>query len=201
MTETVLTGNLDAPKTPAAPRAPNAEAAERMYPTKVEPKPEAPPSEVAAVRDATGAARMLYPAHKQYGPELRALALATNPEGTSKGLAQQQVELANVAADIGFDRNDLANLANFAAANYAKPPTADELRASRLTAVRELRQKYGEGFDDAYADAKALAQRDPRFSAYLDKTGLGSHPSVMLRLAELGQSARARGLLPARKVR
>lgn len=185
-------GTTQQPRVPG----PNDRIAEAMYPEAKAYVPEVPNAAVAAVRAADGPARVLYPAAKQYGkPLLRELSLATNPEGSETALAQQAVELAEVAADIGFDRNDLASLAAAAAAFKAKPPTAEEQAAYRRTAVSELRAQYGKGFTEAMDAASALAQRDPRFKQYLNRTGLANHPWAVLRLAELGLRAKTRGRL------
>mgnify|MGYP000243345281 CR=1 FL=1 len=45
------------------------------------------------------------------------------------------------------------------------------------------------------ADANALLARDPRFLGYAERTGLLSHPSFVLRMAELGRAARVKGQL------
>lgn len=169
-------------------------AAQRMFPKGEQVAPATAPGEVQALRDGD-IARKLHPADKLYPADaLRELALATNPGGTGADLKQQQTELANVAADLGFDTDDVRTLARLARTNAARPPTADEQQAHRRTALAELRRLHGdEGFDQAVKDAKTLTMRDPRFAAYLDRTGLANHPQVVLRMAELGRSERMRG--------
>lgn len=174
---------------------PFAEVAARLYPKAAPPEPEAPPANIAALRTAEGAARILYKPEKQIGTAARELVLATNPAGTEAALQKQTVELANVAVDLGLDQNDLHQFAAFANTYQANPPSAEEKRAGELAAIKDLRRMYGADFDTALAAGQALAKRDPRFAAYLDATGLGSHPHVVLRLADLGLSERARGRL------
>ena len=172
--------------------------AKALYP---EPPPRAvdraPNSAVAAVRAADPARKMYNPAD-QLGPNggaARELALALNPRGTTAQLETAQTQWATVAADIGANRTDVSNWASFAAAFAAKPPTEAETAAFHRTAVKELRETYGPDFDQALTDARAITARDPRLKAMLDRTGLGNHPSVILRFAELGRAARAKGQL------
>lgn len=195
--DTVLTGDVD---TQANPR--DALAA-RMYPTNAEAAPEAAPNaEVAALRNAVKAQRTLYPDQNQYGDDtLTDLARATSPAGSDRSTGQQKVEWASVARDIGLNGNDLSTLAGYAAAYTQAPPTAEERRANELSTIRQLRMTYGPQFDGVFEDAKALVARDPRFMEYLNRTGLGSHPKVVMRIAELGITARGRGQLPARTAR
>jgi hypothetical protein len=177
------------------PTAADAMAA-RMYPEPATYEPEAPPNAaVAAMRAADATARCLYPPTLQFGAELRDLALATNSSGTEQGLAQQGVELAEVATDLGMTPSDLSNLATYVRQLQASPPTADAIKDTQRATAARLLEVYGADADAAFKDARALAQRDPRFAAYLDKTGLGDHPSLVLRLAELARSQRGRGLL------
>ena len=171
------------------------QAAAVMYPPPPPRPGDTPPNtQIAELRKADPA-REIYRPEDQYGTAVRDLALATNPGGNAAELEAQQAALANVMADLGMGRDDVSQLASFARRNTDKPPTKDELAAHQRTAVRTLREQYGAGFDDALKDAKALAARDPRFAAYLDRTGLGNDPWVFSRMAELGRSARARGQL------
>jgi hypothetical protein len=156
-----------------------------------------PPPSVSAVRRAEATERALHPPHLQYGPVLRDLALATNPTGSAAGLAQQAREFAQVAADMGMASADLSRLAALARSTTERPPSEAEIAAQRRASVTRLRELHpnDRDFDRAVRDAKAIAQRDHRFAAYLDKTNLADHPEVVVRMAELGRRQRSRGAL------
>ena len=170
-----------------------------LYPA-APPKPvdEAPNAEVAALR-AADPARAMYRPEDQFGPNggvLRDLALAVNPSASADALQRQRVALGAVMTDIGMDRGDVGKLAAFAAQYTAKPPTADEKAAHERTVIKELRAQYGDAaFAGVLEDAKKLVARDPRLAGFLDKTGLGSHPWVISRIAELARTERGRGRL------
>ena len=174
----------------------SAATAATLYPEpQPPPTPTAPNAEVAAVRRADPA-RGFYSDTSCLGEHsVRELALAVNPAGTAEVLAKQGTELAGVLVDIGMGRDDLARLANLANRFKAKPPTAEETQAFHRTAVQELCAEYGDKFDQVFSDARRLAQRDPRFAALLNASGLGDHPWLVSRLAELGRTAQARGQL------
>jgi hypothetical protein len=158
----------------------------------------APNAEVAALR-AADPARGMYRPEDQFGPNggaLRDLALAVNPTASADALQRQRVALGAVMTDIGMDRGDVSKLASFAAAYAAKPPTAEEKAAHERASIKTLREQYGDAaFAGVLADAKALVARDPRLREFMDKTGLGSHPWAISRLAELARTERGRGRL------
>ena len=197
-TSTMLTGDTAAPAPMVGP-GPHDAIAAALYP---EPKPAArdaaPTAEIASLR-ASEPARAMYADAGQMGDAPRAMALAVNPSASTADIEVMSASWASVATDLGMTRDDLSQLASFAAANKAKPPTTDELRQHALTSVKELRQQYGDAaFDEALAGAKALAQRDPRLCEFLDKSGLASNPWVVARMAELARTARNRATLKKR---
>lgn len=166
--------------------------AAKLYPEPAaRPTDRAPNAEVQALRD-TEPARALYhdDSDGQLGRQARDVALAVTPKLEKDALQGQTTIVASILADIGMDRQDVSQLASFAAQYAQRKPTDDELRAHTRTATQELRAKYGEGFDEALAGARALTQRDPRLSKFLAATGLGSHPWLVLRMAELARSPR-----------
>lgn len=170
-----------------------------LYPDAT-PKPvdRAPNAEVEELR-AADPTRKLYADHEQFGPNggaLRDLALIANPAGSSESLQAQQVAMGAVFTDIGMGRDDVRQLATFAARYVAQPPTPEEKAAHERTALKELREQYGDaGFADALQGAKRLVLRDPRLAEFLDKTGLGSNPWVISRMADLARVQRGRGRL------
>lgn len=195
---TMLAGAAPAPSAPQTGVEASEQLAAALYPApKPRPVDTPPNAEIAALREAEPA-RQVYKDADQFGPNggaVRELALAVNPRGTAAELEGQQTRLAAVMTDIGMNRDDVSQLASFAEAYARKPPTAEEKAAHERAATKELRAQYGDGFDDAMADAMKLAKRDPRLHQFLGVTGLGSHPWVVSRMVELARSARARGQL------
>ena len=160
------------------------------------PKPTASNAEVAAVR-AADPARQFYSDVNNLGKHsVRELSLVINPTGTAEAVAQRGAELAGVIADLGLDATDVTRLTSLARQFKAKPPSAEDIDGMHRTAFKELRETYGDkNFDQALSDARGLARRDPRLSALLNSSGMGDHPWLVSRLAELGRSARQRGQL------
>ena len=66
------------------------------------------------LRDADAVMRQFYPPEKQMGKPAADLALALAPEASQQVLQQRTIELANVATDLGADRDDLSTWANLA---------------------------------------------------------------------------------------
>lgn len=170
---------------------------------------ERPTAAVQVVRDTQAVTRTLYDPAKSYGKTedshgnriglVRDAAIAIHPEVSDAQLSVNIPELATMFVDAGLTAADVSHLTSVIRANRANPMNDDQAKARRLEAVAALRQEYstkGRGaFDRALADAMALAKRDPRFGAILDKTNAGSDKRLVLRLAELGREQRQRGLL------
>jgi hypothetical protein len=78
-----------------------------------------------------------------------------------------------------------------------KPMSKGEAVEAEEKLLRDLERRYPNENDRAerVAVARAMAQRDPRFSAWLEVTRLGSHPRLFELLAERGWSQRAAGKL------
>ena len=163
----------------------------------------APPSKATASTPEVAALRSSDPARQFYSDasnlgehNVRELALAINPTGTVEVVAQRGAELAATMADLGMNGDDVARLARLALQFRTKPPSAVEVDGFHRTAFKELRETYGDkNFDQALSDARGLARRDPRLSALLNSSGMGDHPWLVSRLAELGRTARQRGQL------
>ena len=195
MHESLLNNGGAPPPGPLA-AGPNDEAAQALYPDPTPPpKATAPTHEIAALR-AADPARAFYSDTSSIGPRvIEEMTIAANPMGTAEAREKQGVEFASAAVDIGLTAADVSQLAAFARGFKAKPPTEDERAAYQRTAVKEMRERYGGEFDQVFADARQLAQRDPRMAVYLTNSALGDHPWLIGRMAELGRAARARGQL------
>lgn len=104
-------------------------------------------------------------------------------------------EWHRVAADVGASQSDVELFLSEGRALAKTPPSPEQKTQMRADASRQLGTVYGAGADKAIAAAQRLVARDPRLAAMLDRTGLGDSPKVVMRLAELANSQRARGRL------
>jgi hypothetical protein len=182
---------------PAPSDADRQALADSLYPP---PKPPfrdpAPNAQVRAVREADGA-RELYEDAKAFGKQggiARELVIALHPGAALPQIEQTTAELSSIALDVGLDGNDLSKIAAWSRAYQIEPPTEAAQQAHRRTAQRELRERFGDaGYDDAMSAARALISRDPRLLQLVTEAGLGNRPELLLRFAELGLAARAKG--------
>jgi hypothetical protein len=165
------------PTAPApAPHDPQSRA-DRIYsaPPAPEPRDDIPP-DVATLRDADGTRKLFSPA-KAFAADL--------PDGSLPGI--DVVEAREVAADLGAEPADLRELRTLV--HEVEPEEGWRVQAEAVMAER------GVSAADLAA-ARQLVQRDPRLCAWLDLSGMGDHPKVVLRFVELGRRARAAGTLP-----
>ena len=83
-----------------------------------------------------------------------------------------------------------------ATAQITRTPATPEQVADWTTMSKEwLRNEYGDSAGVVLADMQKLIAGDKKFSAYLNKTGLGSHPSVVKALASVAIAQRKAGKL------
>jgi hypothetical protein len=184
-----LTAADPAPPTSAAVH-PNADLASKLYPEPAEkPVDEPPNATVRALRESEPE-RAFYRDDQQMGTAPVELAKAIAPLAPPEVIEANASRLASVCTDLGMGRDDVSQLASFAAAYQADPPTAEQVAEHRRAAMRALRETYGAAAGDALAGAAALAQRDPRLAKFLDASGLGDHPWVIGRMAELARTER-----------
>lgn len=203
-TQTLLTPSAAAPNNGGFhPDDPNGAGA-RMYPQTqaraLEPLP-APVAEVQALRAQRTAGDVLHPASSLYPKDVtRDLALAVTPSSDHDALQRQHVEISALAKDVGMNSDDLGMLAGLVKTAISKPLSAAEIDAQGRQALAELRRVHGDrGISRAQADALALAKRDPRLAGLINKFGLGNHPALVLRMAELGRDQRIAGRLKGAK--
>lgn len=183
--------------------APNAEAASKFYPPR-QGHVLAPPrsAEIQVIRDQRAAASgNFYKTENNYGPGVvRDFALAVAPRSSDSELTTLTPELATIAADAGMNTDDIGMLTGaIRAGTSGEPLTKAQVEAKQLDVIKAIRSATSLGgpgaFDRAFADARAVATRDPRLKTILDKTGAFNDVRVALRFVALGQEARRRGEL------
>ena len=182
-----------------------------MYPAAKQHQLEAAPTaEVQKIRQDQAPARTFYKAEHSYGKTLdakgnqvgivRDLALAVMPRATDGQLGALVPELAVIAADAGMTHDDLGMLASaIREATTGEPLTKAQVDAKQLEVIGAIRKATAldgpNAFDRAFADARAVATRDPRLKQILDETGAFNNVRVAMRFVELGKEARRRGEL------
>jgi hypothetical protein len=138
----------------------------------------------------------LYDPAKTHATALREIetneiqSLAT-PEA-AKAVAAQFVP---VFARYDMQPTDTANIA--AAVSHVRRTPADaETVADWATKSKDyLRAEYGDDAGQVLADTQKLLAKDPAFKAYLEKTQLGSHPSVVRAMSNAAIAFRKAGKL------
>ena len=194
---TLLNAGTTAPAS-AAPAGPNSDAATRLY-------PDAP--KAAAPRADASPAEKLYPGASGFGktsprdviaPEANALdglAVALSPGATTAELKAEAAKYGTTFAAVGFHKDDVRMLTNAISAADRAPMTGDQIRVNRITYNDALRKEYGRDFDRVWAASKALVKSDARFGALLNRGNAGENPRIVMRIAEIAQSALVSGRL------
>lgn len=77
----------------------------------------------------------------------------------------------------------------------ANPPDDAQMLSWQNAARSELTSAFGDSADLALADAQKMVAGHKALGEFLDRTGLGSHPRVVLQLAERARYLRTRGKL------
>lgn len=201
----------------------NDEALAAMYPSMVDTPPAA--DQAGDTANAPSGADALFPSMQaaaelppeELSPELKALRAADpgrvmfgdvntySSAGIVEALAAHGIEgtaaeeeqraWSGVLADLQVPPAEAATLVQLARLD---PPDAATSDAWQGDALESLAREFGSGADAALADARLLVGRDPRLKAYLNRTGLGNHPEVVLRAARIAREQIASGKLKRR---
>lgn len=138
--------------------------------------------------------RTIYGAQGQFGQDITdAIAegsaeFAAFPEDMRKAAI---AEVREIAADVGMTNEDVSTLK--ALAPQFNATTAEQVAQWQAESVQTLQREYGEEWQQALADAKALIARDPRLVQIMRAGGRGNHPQVVSMFARLGRQARMSG--------
>ena len=175
-----------------------------IYPSMAQPKAEAQPAEAAPLVDVPAEiqamreqARAEDPAMRMYPPEKQLVAIPetmfdTVPEMSVEQRAATVAELRRISADLGFGNNDLREINTHLREVEASPLDVGQARAE---ASKQLARVFGKDADQALADARKLVMRDKRVARFLEDTGLGDHPAIVLKIAKQARSLRQKGKL------
>lgn len=151
----------------------------------------AAPDNIRELREADLARRM-------FSPQKSLADAIPDPDPLEAGDALEQhkaiaAELREMAADAGIGTLDIPEFK--AAAREARTATPEQRAGWRGQASAALRQQYGKEAEAVLNDARRLVARDPRAGMVLDAMGVGDHPRVVMKLAELARRERLAGRL------
>lgn len=166
-------------QTPKVTPNPNARA-DRMYPSTAATaaNPSTVPAAILDMRRADPARRM-FDANKAFAQAL--------PDGSLDGY--DHAEARQIAADVGATHDDLRMLTSLHAASASA--TDEDRTGWHSESLDRMKRNVFSEVDLGHA--RAFVARDPRVFAYLDRTGLGSHPDVVERFVALGRAAKLAG--------
>ena len=174
----------------ASPEAAAEAAAALVLPSMrpVELPPEELSLEVQALRDLEPA-RKMFSDTSVYGAALEAVTHDLEPEAKAVALR----EWSGILADHEIPSVEAKSLVGLAAGHAF--PTEDQSVRWETTATDSLKREFGDGAAAALADARLLVSRDPRLAKFLDETGLGDHPELVLKAARIAREQIASGKL------
>ncbi|MFL9916406.1 hypothetical protein PQR75_13645 [Paraburkholderia fungorum] len=148
------------------------------------------PDNIKAMRDTPE--RRLFSAQGSYaGVQLEAALkdVDTAPEVKTAAAA----ELREIFADIGASSQDAQEIVDAASRLHAEPMTPERDATNANDAIGALNREFGNDAKSALRDAVQMVTRDPRLARMLDASRLGNDPAVVVKLAYLARSQRARG--------
>lgn len=105
------------------------------------------------------------------------------------------VEFSRMASDLGMDRDDMQTLISRGRAPEVANMTPEQAKENQGRALALLHAEFGNQAEQALADARALAGRDPRVARALENSKLGNDPDTVLRFARMARRLRAQGRL------
>jgi hypothetical protein len=173
---------------PAEPKTPQAQPGDPLF----------VPSHIKAARDAL---RKSDPAASMFGnstPDLDITDLLTddNPSANTDQLVAMSKEVSTVlTGDLGLGVLEAKEGMNLMRQVNREPPTAQKRGEWAREGEARLQAKYGADWREVANWARRVATHDPRVAASLNRHGLGDHPDVIMKFAELGVRARSQGKL------
>jgi hypothetical protein len=182
--------------TPAAAPVDAAAVGAAMFPTM---EPDAAPDvfipeNIAAMRKANAD-----PAEAIYAPSVPdAIQQWMEPAKDRWAESQRKAhaaEFSRMASDLGMDRDDMQTLISRGRAPEVVNMTPEQAKENQGRALAMLHAEFGNQAEQALADARALAGRDPRVARALENSKLGNDPDTVLRFARMARRLRAQGRL------
>ncbi|MFM0071852.1 hypothetical protein PQQ86_11830 [Paraburkholderia sediminicola] len=151
------------------------------------------PDNIKAMREAD-AERRLYTPEKTYSGVQIETAME-NAEGDPALKAVVARETREWLADIGASTDDAQQLVDAASQFSTEPVSPERDAANTNDAIGALNREFGQDATQALKAAQQMVLRDPRLARFLDESRLGNDPAIVVKLAHLARSQRARGKL------
>lgn len=111
------------------------------------------------------------------------------PEQAQEVVGQWWPALGRLSADGG----DMSQVAEAVAAVTRELPSPERVQEWSGQSLQLLRAEYGESAGQILKDMRTMVAADPKAKAYLEMTGLGSHPSIVAALAKSARAFRLSG--------
>lgn len=183
--------------------------AESLYPDQAPAENKAdseiPPSE--ADQETQRQAEILYPEREPAGPR--------DPEAPENVQALRQEDVAGklydraaaydgldfndgtkaILADLGVTQAEARQIDTATRQMKQNPPDQQQIEQWQREADELLRYEFHGSEQGALKDARNLAARDPRVREFLEQSGLGDHPQVVLIMARRARRERLNGRL------
>jgi hypothetical protein len=118
-----------------------------------------------------------------------------NTEGDPAVKAVIAHETREWFADFGASTEDAQQIIDSVSRFSAEPITPERDAANANDAIGALNREFGNDAADALKAAQQMVMRDPRLVRVLDESRLGNDPAIVVKLAHLARSQRARGKL------
>jgi hypothetical protein len=115
------------------------------------------------------------------------------------GASQAHIDAANAETgqvlvnDLALPPIEAKEALNVLREARANPPTAAQLGEMGRDAFKRVQERYGKDAGKVLEDAKRLIARDPRVVRVLNQTGMGNHPSIVLKACEAALRLKAAG--------
>jgi hypothetical protein len=115
------------------------------------------------------------------------------------GASQAHIDAANAETgqvlvnDLALPPVEAKEALNVLREARANPPSAAQLGEMSRDAYKRVQEKYGKSANQVLNDAKRLIARDPRVVRVLNETGMGNHPSIVLKACEAALRLKAAG--------
>lgn len=137
----------------------------------------------------------LYDPHLMYGPALKSgFDRIRDLTGASETeVAAQAVATSRFFSDARIPVREAEALHSLFTHHLDKPADDETVQQWTVESRRQMRETYGPDADARLAAVKEFLDRHPGIQEALHKSGLGSHPRIVMRLAENTRQFRAKG--------
>ena len=117
---------------------------------------------------------------------------------TSRGATPEQAQAVvgqwwPALGRLGVDGGDMSPVVEAVAAVTQELPPPERVQEWAGQSMELLRAEYGDDAGQILKDMRTMVGADPMAKAYLDMTGLGSHPGIVTTLAKSARAFRLAG--------